>query len=86
MSLKTIELEVDSYVGFGDEGTVEHWAFVGPSDTPIMHTVVKLEAMAQEFIDMHQVDGKIAEYHFREASALCNGLEDAIALIKAAMR
>ena len=47
---KTIEIEVDDYVGFCDDGSVEHCSFIGASDDPVIQSVRTLESMALEFL------------------------------------
>jgi hypothetical protein len=83
---KTLELEVDNYVGFCDDGHVEHLTFVGVSDDPIMHSIRSLEDMTLEFLDMRSIKGKLSDYHRDEAKALMNALEDSLALVKAALK
>jgi len=83
---KTLELEVYNYVGFCDDGHVEHLTFVGLSDDPIMQSIRSLEDMTLEFLEMRSIKGKLAEYHRDEAKELMNALEDALALVKAALK
>ena len=82
--MSKLEIEVHNYVGFTNEGYVEHAMFIGNSDFPDLQKVVKLEDMVLEFIEMRQVNGKIADYHAREKTNLMMALEDCLALLKQA--
>ena len=83
---KTIEIEVDDYVGFCDDGSVEHCSFIGASDDPVIQSVRTLESMALEFLELRSTDGKFDQRDKPQADALCNALEDALALIRAATK
>lgn len=83
---KTIEIEVDDYVGFCDDGSVEHCSFIGASDDPVIQSVRTLESMALEFLELRSTDGKFDQREKHQAEALCNALEDALALIRAATK
>jgi hypothetical protein len=51
-----------------------------------MQSLVTLEGMTLEYLDMRSIKGKLAEYHKEDAKELMNALEDALALVKAALK